>query len=265
MVTDSGTALGPTGENVRQDILVLINETGLQRGARIGAERDLAADLGVSRTSVRAALAVLERSGHVNRIGGRGGGVFVGSTKVERDLSRIVNVPQLLRDQGFAAGSRIVSLAVRAAGPDVAVALAIDPEDLIVDLVRIRFADGTPISLEQAMLPAYLVDGLPERDLAGSLYELLDREYAIRPAEATERIEVVLASPQEASILEVATGQPLLAVRRTTRDTQGRIFEHSTDLFRADRTVMVVRTKGTPDSETPRLSGRHLEIVEASA
>ena len=265
MVTDNDSTLGPTGESVRQRILDLINGKGLQRGARVGAERDLAADLGVSRTSVRAALAVLERAGHVNRIGGRGGGVFVGSTKVERDLSRIVNVPQLLRDQGFTAGSRIVSVSVRAAGPDAAAALAIDPEDLIVDLVRIRFADGTPISLEQAMLPAYLVAGLPERDLSGSLYELLEREYANRPAEATERIEVVLASPQEASILEVATGQPLIAVHRTTRDAKGQIFEHSTDLFRADRTVMVVRTKGTPESETPRLSGRHLEIVEASA
>ena len=265
MVTDNDSTLGPTGESVRQRILDLINGKGLQRGARVGAERDLAADLGVSRTSVRAALAVLERAGHVNRIGGRGGGVFVGSTKVERDLSRIVNVPQLLRDQGFTAGSRIVSVSVRAAGPDAAAALAIDPEDLIVDLVRIRFADGTPISLEQAMLPACLVAGLPERDLSGSLYELLEREYAIRPAEATERIEVVLASPQEASILEVATGQPLIAVHRTTRDAKGQIFEHSTDLFRADRTVMVVRTKGTPESETPRLSGRHLEIVEASA
>lgn len=264
MATDIGSALGPTGENVRQQILTLINDKDLQRGARVGAERDLAADLGVSRTSVRAALAVLERGGHVHRIGGRGGGVFVGSTKVERDLSRIVTVPQLLRDQGFTAGSRIVSVAVRAAGPDAAAALAIDPEDLIVDLVRIRFADGSPISLEQAILPAHLVDGLPERDLAGSLYELLDREYGIRPAEATERIEVVLASPQEASILDIATGQPLIAVHRTTSDAQGRIFEHSTDLFRADRTVMVVRTKGTPESETPRLSGRHLEIVKAS-
>lgn len=264
MSVDPVSSLGPTSEEARKKIVALIEENNLPQGARIGAERDLAADLGVSRASVRAALAVLETSGQVQRIGGRGGGVFVAVTKVERDLSRIVTVPRLLKDQGFAAGSRIVSVSVRPAEAEVAEALEIDGDDLVVDLVRIRFADGSPISLEQALLPAALVDGLPERDLAGSLYELLEREYGIRPAEAVERIDAVLAGPHEASILGTIAGQPLIAIHRTTRDADGRIFEYSHDLFRADRTRMVVRTKGTPDSEAPRLSGRRLEVVHAS-
>lgn len=264
MSTQSFPHLGPTSQEARQRILTLITTQGLQQGARIGSERELAVDLGVSRASIRAALSVLEREGKVTRMGGRGGGVFVASTKVERDLSRIVTVPRLLQDQGLSAGSRIVSVSVRTAEDEIAQALGLGTSDLVVDIVRIRFADGSPISLEQALLPAELVDGLPERDLSGSLYELLEREYGIRPAEAVERIDAVLAGPHEATILGTFVGQPLIAVRRTTQDSQGRIFEYSNDLFRADRTSMVVRTRGTPASETPRLSGRRIQVTDGS-
>ena len=59
-------------------------------------ERDLAHDLGVSRSTVREALAALEKADEVLRVPGRGGGTFVRGRKVERDLSRVVGVPALL-------------------------------------------------------------------------------------------------------------------------------------------------------------------------
>src|SRR5207249_12168063 len=64
------------------------------------AERALAAELGVSRAALRQALAVLEEGGLVRRVPGRGGGTFVSKGKIERDLSRVVGVPALLRSQG---------------------------------------------------------------------------------------------------------------------------------------------------------------------
>jgi GntR family transcriptional regulator len=167
----------------------------------------------------------------------------------------------LLRDQGFTAGSRVVSVGVATAGPDAAEALGIGEEDFVVDLVRIRLADGAPISLEHAVFPAELVPGLPERDLAGSLYELLDREYGIRPEEAVEHIEVTEAGALEASILGISSGSPLVSITRTTRDADGVVFEYSHDLFRADRTRISVRVKGSPTHEKARLRGRVVELV----
>ncbi len=255
------TSLGPTSEDARRRLLDMVEDGQLQPGQRLGAERDLAVTLGVSRSSLRQALAALERAGVVRRVPGRGGGTFIAPPKVERDLSRIVGVPALLRDQGFAAGSRVVSVGVRVAGAEAARALGIAESDFVVDLVRIRFADESPISLEQAVLPADRVPGLPEKELGGSLYELLDREYGLRPQEAVERIEIVLAGEQEASILAVQPGHPLLAVTRTTTDASGAIFEFSHDLFRGDRTRMMVRTTGAPAHESARLRGRRLEVV----
>ncbi len=65
----------------------------LRPGQRLGAERALAAELGVSRATLRQALAVLAESGVVRRVPGRGGGTFVSQDKIERDTSRVVGYP----------------------------------------------------------------------------------------------------------------------------------------------------------------------------
>ena len=82
----------------------------------------------------------------VRRVPGRGGGTFVAKGKIERDLSRIVGVPALLRSQGVVAGTRVLSARLAPADDTAAQALRMRPGDLVVDLVRIRLADGSPIS-----------------------------------------------------------------------------------------------------------------------
>ncbi len=115
--------------------------------------------------------------------------------------------------------------------------------ELVVDLVRIRLADRVPLSLERAQLPAGLFPGLLELPLGGSLYELLDSHYGIRPEDVIEHLEVVEAGPEDAALLGIGTGAPLLAVTRTSSTSDGVPFEHSLDLFRADRTRVTFRTR----------------------
>jgi GntR family transcriptional regulator len=230
-------------EDARRRLLEQINEADLLPGERLGAERDLASSLGVSRSTVRQALDWLERAGAVRRVPGRGGGTFVGHRKVERDLSRIIGVPALLRQQGMTAGTQVVSTALVTASEPVAAALELPAGSYVFDVVRIRLADGTPISLERVWLPADRFPGLLDLPLGGSLYELLASHYGATPEDAVERIEVVAADTDQASILDVAAGAPLLSITRTARDGGGAAIEHSHDLFRADRTAITVRTR----------------------
>jgi GntR family transcriptional regulator len=235
--------LGPTASDARRRLLDTISSGALAPGERLGGERDLAAELGVSRATVRAALTALENDGVVDRVRGRGGGTFVARRKVERDLSRIVGVPELLRSQGFAAGTRVVSAAVASADDAVARALRLPAADgLVYEVVRLRLADGEPISLEHARFPAHRFPGMLERPLGGSLYEMLAEQYRTTPAEAVEQIEVVGAGTDEAALLSVAVAAPLLSLTRTTCDEFGEPFEYARDLFRADRTRLVVRS-----------------------
>ena len=179
----------------------------------------------------------------MRRVPGRAGGTFVAHTKVDRDLSVIVGLPEYLRRQGFVAGTQVLSATITGASDLTAAQLALPPGGLVLDIVRIRLADGIPISLERVQLPADTFPGLLELPMGGSIYELLDSHYGIRPEDVVEHLEVVEASDEEASLLGVSAGTPLLAITRTASTAGGAPFEFSQDLFRADRTRVTFRTK----------------------
>src|SRR5215831_19107567 len=149
-------------EDARHRLLDLINSGTLRPGDRLGTERELAARLSVSRSTLRQVLAVLAEGGVVRRVPGRAGGTFVAHAKVDRDLSVIVGLPEYLRRQGFVAGTQVLSATMNGADELTAAELALPVGGLVVDLVRIRLADRVPLSLERAQLPAALFPGLLE-------------------------------------------------------------------------------------------------------
>lgn len=230
--------LGPTARAARDRLQAEVE--AMRPGERLGTERELAERLAVARSTIRAALADLERNGVVRRARGRAGGIFVAERKVERDLTSLSSLPYYLRRQGFESDARVLSTSTIEADADTTAALGVD---LVLEVVRVRLADGEPISLERASFPAERFPGLLDRSLSGSLYELLQSEYGLVPGEAEERIEVVAAGTGEAGLLGVARGAPLLTVARTTWDADGRPFERSHDLFRGDRARIVVRAR----------------------
>jgi GntR family transcriptional regulator len=183
--------------------------------------------------------------------------VFVSERRVERDLTRLTGLPAYLRRQGFQSGARVLSTATIGADSETASALGVPEGTLVLEIVRVRLADEQPISLERARFPADQFPGLLDRSLSGSLYELLESEYRLHPAEAEERVEVVGATAAEARVLELRPGAPLVAIVRTAWAANGRPFECSHDLFRADRVRIVVRVR----SRQPGLLGSAVEVV----
>jgi GntR family transcriptional regulator len=238
--------LGPAVTAVRDRLREEIDNGRLAPGQRLGAEREIAERLGVSRATVRVALADLERTGAIRRVRGRAGGIFVAERKVERDLTSLAGLPAYLRRQGFQSDARVISTATATAETEVERALGLTPGALVHEVVRVRLADGEPISLERATFPAERFPGLLDHSLSGSLYELLQSEYGLEPGEAEERIEVVAAGAAEARLLDVPRGSSLVAISRTGWDSGGVPFERSHDLFRGDRVRIVVRARSEP-------------------
>jgi len=237
-------ALGPAAAALRDRLLAEIAAGKPPPGERLGAERELAARLGVSRSTLRAVLDSLEEAGVVHRVRGRSGGIFVSQRRVERDLSSLTGLPAYLRRQGFQPGARVLSTGIVAADEDTAAALALDEGELVLEVLRLRLADEQPVSLERAHFPADRFPGLLDRSLAGSIYDLLEADYGLRVGEAEERIEVVGATTADARTLEMRPGAPLISIVRSAWTAEGRPFEHSRDLFRADRVRIIARVRG---------------------
>jgi GntR family transcriptional regulator len=230
-------------EDVRAILARQIAAGELRPGQRLGAERALAAEMGVSRALLRQALAIMEDGGMIRRVPGRGGGTFVAKGKIDRDMSgRIEGIPALLRSQGVTAGTHVLSARLAEPGDAAARALRLRQGELVIDLMRLRLADGSPFSLEHAQFPARRFPGLLELPLGGSVYELLAERYDAGPATQVELIEVRLASADEALLLDVPPGAALLAISRTASDAHADPIEYALDLFRGDRTRVVVRS-----------------------
>ncbi|MGC4109643.1 MAG: GntR family transcriptional regulator [Nocardioides sp.] len=194
-MTSISSSKGPLADSIQRELQAQIDAGRWQPGQRLGSERSLAMELGVSRSSLRQALAMMEQAGAVRRVIGRGGGTFVSRQKIDRDLSHIRSVPELLSAQGITAGTQILSTGMTPAAAATAEALEIEQGQLVYAIVRIRLADGAPISLEHAWLPVAQFPGLLDFQLGGSLYGLLAEHFGIEPRETTERIEVVRAAP----------------------------------------------------------------------
>lgn len=71
-------------------------------------------------------------------------------------------------------------------------------------------------------------------DPSTSLYAAI-RALGVQFGSAVERIETVLASPREASLLDTSIAMPMLLMNRRTLDTDGRPIERVRSLFRGDR------------------------------
>ncbi len=137
-------------------------------GAKLGSERDLAEQYGTSRSSLRQVLAALEEAGLVHRVIGRAGGIFISHGQVERHLSDVVGVPAFLANQGYVAGTRVLSTRITTPDDATKTALRLGPGDYVIEIQRVRLADGSPISLEHAQFPADAFPGLLDQQLRGS-------------------------------------------------------------------------------------------------
>lgn len=218
----------------------------LAPGDRLPTEHDLAGWLAVSRMTLRHSLASLARRGLVTRSVGRRGGTFVAEPKLEQDRTTLTSFSEQLRRHGMVAGARVLSAAQRPAGPVAAAELDLADGDLVYEVRRVRLGDGKPIGLEHSVFPAALFPGLLDCGLDGSLYELLEDRYGQRPARGRESLEPVLAGAREAEALAVREGSPLMLVERTACTEAGLPVEYARDLFRGDRTRIVMWTSQLP-------------------
>ncbi len=229
-------------EELRRRIVAEIN-AGVP-GTKLGSERELAEYYRTSRSSLRQVLAALEEAGLVDRVIGRAGGIFISHAQIQRNLSDVVGVPAFLASQGYVAGTRVLATKICAPDATTRLALGITADDFVIEIQRVRLADGSPISLELAQFPADAFPGLLEQQLGGSLYEILETQYGLVTARADEHIEAVNATPEEAKLLGVKPKSALLLITRVTYDQNGTPCEFSRDLFRGDRTRLAVTAQG---------------------
>jgi GntR family transcriptional regulator len=203
-------------------------------GTALPTERELAEQLGTSRTTVRQAISELVVEGLLLRT--QGSGTYI----AEPRLVHIRQLSSFTDDLGAArVENRILGVTVEPAVGETARRLGV-PTVHRVD--RVRIVDGVPLALESARLAGELPDLAAQLERWGSLYATLREAYGVVLQAVEDTAQTHLADPETAELLGVETGHPLLLIHRLGETTGGRPVEWTRSAYRGDRFRFVART-----------------------
>src|SRR5215467_6710312 len=237
MASPPGAALLEVSANPRYLGVARTLEEELTRGTlavgdRLPAERELSRRLRVSRVTIRRALAELRSRGLIQPSGSRGWFVIAKSVG---ETNALVSFSDMARARGLRPSSRVLEAVTRPATLDEADQLSLAPGAPVFQLRRLRFLDAVAVGLEVTKIPLDVDPALAGADFAlTSLYDEL-RAAGVQPTRADYDVQALAADADQASLLGLDTGAPLLCTQAVTFDQSGRPIELSRGLFRGDR------------------------------
>jgi GntR family transcriptional regulator len=187
-------------------------ESGVWRaGDQIPPEPELVRLFGVSRGTLRQAVDVLVREGHLKRI--QGLGTFVRRAPAAVGFLGFFHLYEDLRERGYAVALRVVAARVVPAEPDVATLLEIPAEAPLVGIRRLVLLDGEPFRLEDYYAPHDRFARLLDEDLGQEpLSQLVQRRYGVHFTRLQKWLEPVLVHGEEAGLLDLQPGDPVLRI-----------------------------------------------------
>ena len=215
----------------------LIRSGEMPPGSALPGELELAAELGLSRHTIRHALNALAAEGLLERQRGRGTRVLASAEPAvtERSLGQFYAFAWEASARGVEPRSFVLSRETRRATRDLARRLSVSPGTNVERIVRLRTAGGDPLILETAHLPAALAASLTAEVLEhGSIYDALERDHGLRITRAHETIRPTVLTRPLAHLLGVRPGSAAFQVERTTWSERGPL-EWQVSLVRGDR------------------------------
>jgi GntR family transcriptional regulator len=199
--------------------LDLISRQGITPRSRLPGERSLAEAVGVSRTTIRAALRKLEEDGVIEGHPQRGWYVRQRGRLSDRS-SELESFTEVARARGFTPSSDVLEVASRRATIDEAERLAIPPAAPVIQIERLRRLDGIPICIDRTVMIESLCAAVLEADLArDSLYEQLQSRSGIWITRSASTLQARAATRSEAALLDLREGDPVLEI--STRSSAG--------------------------------------------
>ena len=224
----------PLFAQIRELIVERIKSGEWKPGEPLPSETEFGVFYNVSQGTVRKAIAEMAAENLVVRF--RGKGTFVTSQSEEREHSHFFH---LVPDDGAKEPptTRQVACRRRKASKEIAAKLGLEPGVEVSVITRVRHIRGKPrvfetITVSDAFLPdlcASSPDSLPNE-----LYPHYEQVYDIRVIEAEEHLKAIAASEEEAAMLGVETGAPLLEIDRVALTYERKPVEWRRSLCNSD-------------------------------
>ncbi len=212
----------PLRAQVENVLRKLTLESGYQKGALLPNELKLAAQLGVSRGTIRSGISKLVFEGLLERKAGIG--TRVSQNHVESGIRAWRSFTQEMAAKGISVKNFRLTYRRVPASPGAARSLQLNPGTPVWRLDRVRGWNGRPVLQSTSWFHPRL--GLKgDEDFSATLYATLEKAAGVRPHHAREEFLATVADVQRARLLRVPSGTPLLLREHTVFDPGNRPFE----------------------------------------
>jgi len=206
-------------------------QESMEPGEQLLPELELARRHGVSRNTVRLALAWLESEHVVHRLHGKG--TFVSRRKALDLAHETAGFSQSVQRLGKRPGAQVLAVDFRAPSDEVRQLLDIRTREVFY-LQRVRLADSEPWTWEEAVVATDDRRLLEEDWTQASLYGCLERLLNQTVNYTQENLSAVKLNVEQTALLATRPGDPALMVETVAFDQRGTAFVHSTNLRRSD-------------------------------
>lgn len=218
------------GDQLREILETMVR--ALTPGALLPSERSIAERYGVARMTVRQKVDELVSRGLIRRTSGAG--TYVAEPKLLHGTT-MASFSEDMQARGMTPGSRVLSVRTRKASAALATRLELAPDDRVVEIRRLRTADGRPIAVENTHLSATRFPGLA--DLLqddSSLYGLLRDHWNVHVERATHQVSAIGLSAGDAELLGAKPALPSFLIDRIAWDRAGNVVEWGRSTYRGD-------------------------------
>jgi len=211
-----------------------INAGEFQPGDQFPTDDELCSEYNLSRGTVRRAIEILVDEGRLRREQGRG--TYVTLPQLSPVFFRLADFGEDMRQRGLQPETRLLHLKTFPATEEIAASLQIQPGEEVIEIARLRLADGKPMAIETRYLARAICPELLDEDLEHqSIHSLLIDKFNIPLVRAWHSIEARVLSGQEAGLLQVQDGTAGFLVERVTFTVNNRPVTWFRTIYRGDK------------------------------
>lgn len=223
----------PIHQQLEEMIMEQIQKGILKPGDRAFSEFSLAKKYGISRSTVRNVFDRLVVKNVLMRRAGKG--TFVAFPVTTENISLLVGFSEKMSKLGQTPKTKVIKVEVTTPADNLLEKMKISKDDKIIEIIRIRFINSIPFVIQTAVLPYAKCEPILNFDLEkGSLTAFIKNILGIRLIQAEETIYSYPANIEEAKILEVKKGFPILVVEGLTYDENHVPIRYSIAKYRSD-------------------------------
>jgi len=208
---------------------------------RLPSESEMKKLFGVSRITVRQALRDLHSEGLVFSVQGKG--TFVSRPKVVQDIQRLQGFGEAMSPQGYETSARVIGLQEVKASTDVANALNLTRSEQVMELIRIRYINQEPISLDKSFFPLEIGKKLQGKDLTQDIFPMLENQFDEGIGHADLKVEATIADEDLSRNLNVDQGSSILRIQRLVFSETGKPIDFEYLSYRGDAFQYQIRVE----------------------